>query len=168
MNDAVLLEWSRRMDLESWSWDKTLLALPSLVNNGLSDELHIPLAGAFSFESPAFKAPTRYFDSLVLNYRSPQSEVRLRVAWTYEGMTDFSEARSLVALLKRSESSRIAQIRLADSPSWDVARTIQKIRLTLEAPDVPNAPAGDRSATDQFVLSYLVFDRNAFSDTFER
>ncbi len=169
VSDAPLLEWSSRGELEAWSWDKTLASLPSLITNGLRDELHVPLTNGLSFDSPVFKAPTRYFDSLVLNYRS-KNDVRARVSWSYEGATDFNEAQSIVAALTRSETPKIAQVRLAGSKGWDATRTVQKIRITIDAADNATAGAAASRSTDteQLVLSYLVFDRNSFSDTFER
>ena len=167
--DTVLLEWSRRGEFEAWNWDQTLSALPAIISDGLRDEMRIPLAGGFSFESPEFQAPARYFDSVVLNYRSPGQDVSVRVSWVYEDETGFSDERSVLAPLPRSDVQAIVRIGLADSPAWDTGRTLQRIRVSTE-PSVGtvDAPAAVSIEQEPFVLRSLVFDRNAFSDTFER
>jgi hypothetical protein len=55
---------------QQWSWDQSLAALPSIVTEGLRDEMRIPRAAGFALTSPSFNAPSRYFDNVVLRYRT--------------------------------------------------------------------------------------------------
>ena len=79
------MEWARDADFQLWNWDKTLAAGPSIVKNGLSNEMRIPLLANFAFSSPAFKVSSRYFDSIVMKYKCSLDGAAARVYWTTEG-----------------------------------------------------------------------------------
>ena len=76
-----------KADFERWDWNKTLAAplLPSFPNDKLIEEMQIPVAQNFAFSSPAFKAPSRYFDSLILKYRATESDIKAKIYWRYDG-----------------------------------------------------------------------------------
>lgn len=171
LSGSVLLEWAQRGELEQWQWDKTAALQPSFVGDGLRQELHVPQAAGFRFISPDMKAPARYFDHLVLRYRTPLEGLRARVAWIYEGGTDFSDDLSISTALDSSSDGRTTEIRLSDHPKWDRGKTVTRIRMTLESEDgtpVPASPADNAAGREQFALRYLVFDRDAFANTFEQ
>ena len=170
VNSAVLLEWAQRAELERWSWDTTRPAQPAFVGEGIRAELRVPQIAGFSFLSPDVKAPARYFDSIILKYRTPLEGLRARVSWVYDGMTDFSDEMTFEAPIEKAEGGRITQISLAESPKWDKERTVLRMRIAIEsaAGVVATATPGGVSDSEQFAINYLVFDRNAFSNTFER
>lgn len=173
LTQTVLLEWGRKADFQKWTWDQTLAAAPSLISEGLRDEMRIPKAAGFSFTSPSFNAPTRYFDSVVLKYRTPLEGLNARVVWSYDETSEFSQDLSVVSPLAKSETPRIAQVRLSTSPKWDRAKNILRIKVAIEGPggavaEVTPTSTSTTVASDQFTISYLVLDRDAFSDTFER
>jgi hypothetical protein len=70
---------------------------PSIVTQGLADEMRIPSLAGFSLTSPSFNAPTRYFDNIVLRYRTPLEGLRARVVWSYDQDGDFSDEFSMTA-----------------------------------------------------------------------
>ena len=171
LSGSVLLEWAQRGDLELWDWDKTRATPPAFVGEGLRQDLHVPDAAGFTFTSPEMKAPARYFDDVVLRYRTPLEGLRARVAWLYEGMTDFSDDLSLSTPLDEGDRPRTTQIRLADSPKWDRGKTVTRVRVTIETENPTSAGASAPAVAtgrEQFALSYLVFDRDAFANTFEQ
>lgn len=170
LTDTVLLEWARKGDFEKWSWDKSLTALPALVSDGLRDEMRIPLLSNFSFASPTFKAPARYFDSVILRYKAVADGLSAKVYWTYEGMTDFTEEFSQSVPLPKTEVWKITQIALTSHPKFDRGKTLVKIRIDIVSPAGATTvdPQAPGTRTSQVTLNYIVFDRNAFSDTFER
>jgi hypothetical protein len=170
LGNNPLLEWARKDAFQQWSWDQSLAALPSIVSEGLRDEMRIPRAAGFALTSPSFNAPTRYFDNLVLRYRTPLNGLRARVVWSYEPTGDFSDELSVSAPIARADTPRIAQIQLRDSAAWDPSKTILRIKMLIESAEgvVAEATPGASTSSDQFTISYVVFDRAAFSDTFER
>jgi hypothetical protein len=167
-----LLEWAQKTQFQQWTWDQSLKALPSIVTQGLRDEMRIPSLAGFSLTSPAFNAPTRYFDNLVLRYRTPLEGLRARVVWSYDTTGDFSDELGMTAPITRADAPTIAQIRLRDSPHWDPAKTILRLKMLIETAAggvvAEAAPGGEATSSNQFTINYLVFDRAAFSDTFER
>jgi len=171
LGNNPLLEWAQKTQFEQWTWDQSLKALPSIVTQGLRDEMRIPTLNGFSLTSPSFNAPTRYFDSIVLRYRTPLEGLRARVVWSYEETGDFAEDNSMTAPIARADSPAIAQVKLRDSPKWDASKTILRLKMLIESPSgvvAEATPGAAPSSSDQFTINYLVFDRDAFSDTFER
>jgi hypothetical protein len=180
LTDTVLLEWSRKGDFERWDWDKgpTAKSLPSLITENFIDQLRIPLLENFVFSSPKFNAPTRYFDSVVMKYRCSLDGARAKVYWTYDDMTGFDEEHSQSMELKRSEGWSVGRIDLLQSQQWDKSKSIAQIKVEIVSPANEKlatvdpskpleAPAAS-SSSSQFVINYIIFDRNSFSDTFER
>jgi len=172
LGNNALLEWSRKGEFEQWTWDQSALAiLPSIVTEGLRDEMRIPRAAGFALTSPSLNAPSRYFDSIVLRYHTPLDGLRARVEWSYDATGDFTDDLSVTAPLARADSPAIAQIRLNQNPKWDGGKTIVRIRMLIESASGTVAevtPSGTSTASNQFTINYMVFDRDAFSDTFER
>jgi hypothetical protein len=178
LTNTVLLEWSRKGDFERWNWDKSASAknLPSLVTDNFIDQLRIPLLQNFALASPKFNAPTRYFDSVVLKYKCSLEGAKAKVYWTYEDMTDFDEAHSQVADLKKSDQWNIGTVDLMQSQNWDKSKTVAQIKVEILSPTNqklatidPSGPQSQEAPTSsQFVIHYIIFDRNSFSDTFER
>jgi len=175
LGDTALLEWSRNDDFERWSWDKTLTVLPSLKKEGLAEEFAIPLQGAFAFLSPSFKVATRYFDSVIMKYRCAlpsAEETKATVFWTYVESEEFTEEQSASIPVCSSPDWAIARIDLAGSPAWDATKTIYKLKMEIISANNEKVttidPQNPVSDTPEFVLNYLVFDRAAFSDTFQR
>ncbi len=171
LGNNPLLEWAQKTQFQQWTWDQSLKALPSIVTQGLRDEMRIPSLAGFSLTSPSFNAPMRYFDNLVLRYRTPLEGLRARVVWSYDPAGDFSDELSMTAPIARADAPAIAQIRLRDSPKWDPSKTILRLKMLIESATgvvAEAAPGGAPTSSDQFTINYLVFDRAAFSDTFER
>jgi hypothetical protein len=172
LGNNPLLEWAQKTQFQQWTWDQSLTALPSIVTQGLRDEMRIPSLAGFSLTSPSFNAPMRYFDNLVLRYRTPLEGLRARVVWSYEQAGDFSDELSMTAPIPRADAPTIAQIRLRDSPQWDPSKTILRLKMLIESATggvvAAAAPGGAATSSDQFTINYVVFDRAAFSDTFER
>jgi hypothetical protein len=169
LNSAVLLEWARTGEFERWSWDQTLSALPRLISDGVRDELRLPRAAGFSFVSPDMQAPARYFDSVVLRYRTPLDGLSARVSWVHEAGNQFSNEQSVVMPLPRAEMAGAIAVRLTDNPNWDRGRSVVRIRVTIESAEGTVATATPDSLPDseQLAISQIVFDRDAFSNTFE-
>jgi hypothetical protein len=171
LGNNPLLEWAQKAQFQQWTWDQSLKTLPSIVTQGLRDEMRIPSLAGFSLTSPSFNAPARYFDSIVLRYRTPLDGLRARVVWSYDETADFSDELSMTVPIPRADASAIAQIKLRDSPKWDPSKTILRLKMQIESAAgvvAEASPAGAPSSSDQFTINYLVFDRDAFSDTFER
>jgi hypothetical protein len=170
LNSAVLLEWARAGEFERWTWDRTLAALPRLISDGVRDEMRLPLAAGFSFVSPDVQAPARYFDSVVLRYRTPLEALSARVAWVSEAGADFSDDLSVVAPLPKAELSGAIAVRLSDHARWDRGKSVLRLRVTIESPagTVATATPDKLPDTDQLAISQIVFDRDAFSNTFEQ
>jgi hypothetical protein len=169
LSDAVLLEWAKTGQFEAWRWDTALKAAPRLAS-GLRDELQLPVAAGTWFVSPDIKAPTRYFDSLVMRYRTPLTGLSAKVSWVYDVADEFSDDLSVTTPLAGATSSGAVAVRLSDSPKWDRAQTVQRIRVTIEsaAGTVATATPDRLPDEEQFAVSQIVFDRDAFSNTFER
>jgi hypothetical protein len=171
LGNNPLLEWAQKAQFQQWTWDQSLKALPSIVTQGLRDEMRIPSLAGFVLTSPSFNAPTRYFDNIVLRYRTPLEGLRARVVWSYEQEGEFAEDLSMTAPIARADTPAIAQIRLRDSPKWDASKTILRLKMLIESASgvvAEASPGGAPSSSEQFAINYLVFDRDAFSDTFER
>jgi hypothetical protein len=178
LTDAVLLEWARKNDFEHWEWDKTVAEKnrPALITENLVEELQIPFLKNFTFSSPKFNAPTRYFDSIVMRYRCSLSGAKVKVYWTYQDAPEFDELRSQSIDLKPSDKWVIGRVDLSQSPQWNKSKSIAQIKLEILSPtneklatiDPGKTPKQETLAQGQFAINYIVFDRNSFSDTFER
>ena len=178
MTETVLLEWGGKTDFERWNWNKTLAAplLPSFQNENLVEEMRIPVAASFAFSSPAFKAPSRYFDSLILKYRATESDVKVKIYWRFEDMTEFDETHSQSAILKKSDQWTRERVDLTESKNWDKGKTITQIKFEILSPSnqklatISPVTSGSQpiSISGQLLINYIIFDRNSFSDTFER
>lgn len=178
LTDTVLLEWAQREELERWSWDETLTApnLPSLMTVNLVDQIRIPLRPESAISSPLLSVPTRYFDRLIMKYRISVPGAKAKVSWRYEGVTDFDQDHSLTFDLEESAGWSIGHLDLAQSPQWDDSKNMAQIRmeiLSLQDKKISSFDPSDPGSQNQsvpglFAVSYIVFDRNAFSDTFER
>ena len=171
LGNNPLLEWAQKAQFQQWTWDQSLKSLPSIVTQGLRDEMRIPSLAGFSLTSPSFNAPTRYFDNLVLRYRTPLEGLRARVVWSYDQAGEFSDELSMTAPIARADAPSIAQIQLRESPKWDASKTILRVKMLIESSTgvvAEASPGAAPSSSDQFTISYLVFDRAAFSDTFAR
>jgi len=107
----------------------------------------------------------------VLRYRTPLEGLRARVVWSYDQAGDFSDELSVTAPIARANTPSIAQVQLRNSPKWDPSKTILRLKMLIESASgvvAEASPGGAPSSSDQFTINYLVFDRDAFSDTFER
>jgi hypothetical protein len=170
LSNTVLLEWAKGEEFQKWSWDTALNALTEIVSDGPRDELRLQRAAGFAFMSPSIQAPSRYFDSLVLRYRTPLDGLTARVSWVYDAAAQFSNELSATAPLPRATASGGVVVRLRDNPKWDPGKTVARIRVTIESATgtVATATPGDLPNTEQLAISQIVFDRDAFSNTFER
>jgi hypothetical protein len=172
LGGTALMEWARDADFQLWSWDKTLAAGPSIVRNGLSNEMRIPLRSNFTFSSPAFKVSSRYFDSIIMKYKCSLDGATARVYWTTEESPDFNEQNSASVAIQKTDTWVTGRINLSDSRTWDRAKSIVRLKIEVVTPDNVKVatidPNTNTSDSPQFVLNLLVFDRNSFSDTFER
>jgi hypothetical protein len=170
LSNAVLLEWASSSEFQRWSWDETLGAFPRVISDGTRDELRLSRAAGSSFVSPMVSAPSRYFDSVVLRYRTPLEGLTARVAWVYDAGAEFSNDLSVTVPLGEAPLSGAAVVRLSESPRWDRNQTVQRVRVTIEsaAGTVATATPGNLPDSDQLAISQIVFDRDAFSNTFEQ
>lgn len=178
LTDTVLLEWTQRGEFERWSWDETLTApnLPSLITVNLVDQIRIPVRPESAISSPILSVPTRYFDRLIMKYRISVPGAKAKVSWRYEGVIDFDQDHSLTLDLEESAGWSIGHLDLPQSPQWDDSKKIAQIRmeiLSLQDEKISSFDPSDPESQNQsvpglFAVNYIVFDRNAFSDTFER
>jgi hypothetical protein len=60
-------------------------------------------------------------------------------------------------------------VRLSDSAVWDRGKSVLRLRVTIESPDgtVASATPDTLPDTEQLAIRHIVFDRDAFSNTFE-
>ena len=170
LSSAVLLEWAGSSGFQQWSWDETLGTLARVTSDDTRDELRLSRAAGTSFVSPLVSAPSRYFDSVVLRYRTPLEGLTARVAWVYDAGAEFSNDLSLTVPLPGAPLSGAAVVRLSESPRWDRNQTVQRVRVTIESATgtVATATPGNLPDSDQLAISQIVFDRDAFSNTFEQ
>ena len=176
LTDTVLLEWADKSDFERWDWNKDLAKpnLPSLVTDNFMNQMRIPLLQNFSFASPLFNAPSRYFDSLVMKYKCSVEGIQARLYWKYVDMQDFDESHSGGLLLKKSDRWLLDSMDLSKLKEWDKSKTISKIKLEIISPNKEklatiNPSQGDTSfASNEVVVNYIIFDRDSFADTFDR
>jgi hypothetical protein len=113
---------------------------------------------------------------VVLKYKCSLEGAKAKVYWTYEGVTEFDEVHSQAVDLKKSDQWSIGTIDLMQSQNWDKSKTVAQIKVEIVSPTNqmlatvdPNRPKGQEASTSsQFVINYIIFDRNSFSDTFER
>jgi hypothetical protein len=172
LGGTALMEWARDGDFERWNWDKTLAAGPSIVKNGLADEMRIPLVSNFAFSSPSFKVSSRYFDSIIMKYKCSLDGATARVYWTTEGSPEFTEQNSASMPVQKTDKWVTGRINLSEIRTWDKAKSIVKLKIEIVTPDNVKVatidPNGTTPDSPQFVLNLLVFDRDSFSDTFER
>ena len=90
---------------------------------------------------------------------------------SYDQAGDFSDELSMTTPIARADAPSIAQVRLRDSPKWDPSKTILRLKMLIESNSgvvAEASPGAAPTSSDQFTINYLVFDRAAFSDTFER
>jgi hypothetical protein len=138
--------------------------------------MRIPLLQNFSFNSPIFRAPTRYFDSLVMKYRCAIEGAKAKFYWRYEDMEDFDESHSQVMNLRKSDRWVIDALDLSKSDRWDRAKTLGRVKVEILSPsnqklvtlNPASAQGKSSQVSDQVIVNYIVFDRDAFADTFER
>jgi hypothetical protein len=172
LGETALLEWARDGDFERWNWDKTLVAAPSIIKNGLADEMRIPLLTNFAFSSPLFKVSGRYFDSIIMKYKCSLEGATARVYWTTEGSPDFTEQNSASMPIQKTDQWVSGRINLSDAKTWDKTKSVLRLKIEIVTPDNVKVatidPAAKTSDSPQFVLNFLVFDRDSFSNTFER
>ncbi|MCI0622437.1 MAG: hypothetical protein L0387_12380 [Acidobacteria bacterium] len=178
LTNTVLLEWSRLADFERWSWNKSLAEplLPKLLTENLRDQIQLSFAKDLGFSSPALNVPARYFDSLVMNYKCAVEGATGRVFWMYEGMKVFDEAHSTSFPLKKSDGWAADGVDLSKSERWDRNLNIVQLKLeilgpnqeTLASVDPAKADAAAQASSNLLVINSIIFDRHAFSDTFER
>ena len=163
----------RRTQFQQWTWDQSLKALPSIVTRGAArrdaDSRAWPASRS---TSPSFNAPTRYFDNLVLRYRTPLEGLRARVVWSYDPTGDFSDELSMTDADRARRGARDRADPPARQPQVGCRRRRScGSRCSSSRPTgvvAEASPGGAPTSSDQFTISYVVFDRDAFSDTFER
>jgi hypothetical protein len=176
LTNTVLLEWTQKADFEKWSWDKTLSSqlLPSFISENSVDLFRVPLSKDFAFQSPVFRAPTRYFSTAVIKYRSASQPADVKLYWMYEGSEGFDESHSLTLTLKKSDTWALQSADLSQSPQWDKSKIVSQLKLdildrskerTLRQQVAPPAAKGAANDVD---INYIILDRAAFADTFER
>jgi len=178
LTNTVLLEWSRLADFERWSWNKSLAEplLPKLLTENLQDQIQLSFAKDLGFSSPALNVPARYFDSLVMNYKCAVEGATGRVFWMYEGMKEFDEAHSMSFPLKRTDGWAADGVDFSKSDSWDRNLNVVQLKLevlgpnqeTLASVDPAKASAPAQASSNLLMINSIIFDRHAFSDTFER
>jgi hypothetical protein len=172
LGDTALLEWARDGDFERWNWDKTLAAGPSIIKNGLSDEMRIPLLATFAFSSPLFKVSSRYFDSIIMKYKCSLDGAMARVYWITEDSPEFKEQNSVSMPIQKTDQWVSGRINLSQIKTWDTTKSVLRLKIEIVTPDSVKVatidPAAKTSDSPQFVLNFLVFDRDSFSNTFER
>jgi hypothetical protein len=94
----------------------------------------------------------------------------------YAGMKEFDEAHSLSFPLRKSDRWATDGVDLSKSEGWDRSLNIVQLKLdvlgpnqqTLASVDPANANAPVQAASNLLVINSIIFDRHAFSDTFER
>jgi hypothetical protein len=178
LSGTVLLEWASKSDFERWDWNKTLSKerQPALETENFIDQMRIPLLQNFSFNSPIFRAPTRYFDSLVMKYRCAIEGAKAKFYWRYEDMEDFDESHSQVMNLRKSDRWVIDALDLSKSDHWDRSKTLGRLKVEILSPsnqklgtlNPASAQGKSNQVSDQVIVNYIVFDRDAFAYTFER
>ena len=179
LTETVLLEWAQKADLERWSWDKTLSSQfqPSFISENNVDLFRIPLSKDFVFQSPVFRAPSRYFDTAVIKYRGSSRDTAARLFWMYEGMEDFDEAHSLDLTLKKADSWALLASDLSISSQWDKTRIVSKLKIEIldqskggksGEQESTRASSPERRSAGDVVINYIILDRDSFADTFER
>ena len=170
---GVALFWNgRAMPTSSAGTGTTLAAAPSIVKNGFANEMRIPLLWPTS-PSRARLSKCRAATS------THHHEIQMFARWSDSAsVLDHGE----VAGIYRKNSASIpvqktdkwvtGRINLGEIKTWDKAKSIVKLKIEVVTPDNvkvatidPNAKTSD---SPQFVLNLLVFDRDSFSDTFER
>ena len=175
LTNTVLLEWAGRSGLQNWSWIQTgpLEFLPSFSLDNRVELLRIPVIRAPELISPAFNAPARYFDHLVIRYRAREA-VRAKFFWQYENSTDSEEICSAALEFRKSNVWIAERFDLSQLEGWDADRNVIRIKLDLLEPDgredVETNDLTERADHETFPLDihYLIFDRSAFADTFSR
>lgn len=175
LTNTVLLEWAGKSGLQNWSWIQTgpVEFLPSFSLDNRVELLRIPVIRAPELISPAFNAPARYFDRLVIRYRA-REVVRGKLFWQYENSTDFEETCSAALEFRKSKVWIAERFDLSHLEGWDADRNVIRIKLDLLEPDGREDAETDnlteRADHETFPLEihYLIFDREAFADTFSR
>jgi hypothetical protein len=175
LTNTVLLEWVGKTGLENWNWSKAGPAefLPSFSADNEIERLRIPAAHSPGLISPAFKAPARYFNQLVIRYRSAQP-AQAMVSWQYDGQSEFQENQGTLLELQKAEDWTNEHWDLSTLEQWDAERSIAKIKLEVMGND-----DGDKSvlaffkelfgtADSPVEIAHIVLDRKAFADTFAR
>jgi hypothetical protein len=111
-----------------------------------------------------------------MNYKCAVEGATGRVYWMYQGMKEFDEAHSMVFSLKKSDSWAAEGVELSKSDGWDRNLNIVQLKLdilgpnqeTLASVDPAKPTAAAQASSNLLVVNSIIFDRHAFSDTFER
>jgi hypothetical protein len=91
-------------------------------------------------------------------------------------MEDFDESHSQVMNLRKSDRWVIDALDLSKSDRWDRDKTLGRVKVEILSPGNqklatlnPASPQGkSNQVSDQVIVNYIVFDRDAFAYTFER
>ena len=94
----------------------------------------------------------------------------------YVDMTEFNKNYSQSASLRNCEQWARERIDLTESNNWDKGKTITQIKVEILSPSdqklatISPVPSGSQQipVSAQVLINYISFDRNSFSDTFER
>lgn len=172
LTDTVLLEWVGKTGFENWDWLKIGPEefLPSISVDGLTELLQIPTRNAPDLISPAFNAPARYFDQLIVRYRS-RADSQAMLYWQYSDQVEFAEEQSTILEFKRAETWTSVRLDFSTLKQWDVTRNIMKIKIELiESTDQDNNLTVVKelleSTNSPLEINHIIFDRKAFADTF--
>jgi hypothetical protein len=134
--------------------------------------MRIPLLANFALSSPLFRVSSRYFDSIILKYKCSLEGTTAQVYWTTEGSPDFTEANSASMPIQKTDKWVTGRINLGESKTWDKTKSVVRLKIEIVTPDNVKVatidPATKTSDSPQFVLNLMVFDRDSFSNTFER
>jgi radical SAM superfamily enzyme YgiQ (UPF0313 family) len=94
------------------------------------------------------------------------------VYWTTEGSPDFTEANSASMPIQKTDKWVTGRINLGEIKTWDKTKSVVRLKIEIVTPDNVKVatidPATKTSDSPQFVLNLMVFDRDSFSNTFER
>jgi hypothetical protein len=124
----------------------------------------------FAFSSPSFKVSSRT-DSIIMKYKCSLDGATAR-GTDHGGVSRLYGTNSASIPVQKTDKWVTGRINLGEIKTWDKAKSIVKLKIEVVTPDNvkvatidPNAKTSD---SPQFVLNLLVFDRDSFSDTFER
>jgi len=175
LTNTVLLEWVGKTGFDNWNWAKTGPAefLPSFSMDSQIEFLQIPVSNAPDLISPAFNAPARYFNQLVVRYRSQQT-AQAKLFWQYDNQLDFQDDQSNILEFERSDDWISVRFDLSAMEQWDAERNIAKMKFDLiESASQDNSvliffKELFGSADSPLEINRIIFDRGAFADTLAR